>query len=49
MQVREMLRKLRQMFYLQKDSPPPPRWMRLVASFYLGLLLYLVAHLSNLV
>jgi hypothetical protein len=49
MQSQEMLRKVREMFHLQKDAPPPPRWQTLLASFYLGMLLYLAAHLVNLI
>jgi len=49
MQLQEHFRRLKTSLYLDKNSPPPPRWMRLVASFYLGMLLYLAAHLINLV
>jgi hypothetical protein len=49
MQVRQMLQQLQEMFHLRKDSPPPPRWQTMLASFYLGLLMYLAAHLVNLI
>lgn len=49
MRIREYTRKVQEMFHLQKDAPPPPRWQTLLASFYLGMLLYLAAHLVNLV
>lgn len=49
MQVRDMFRKVQVMFHLQKDAPPPPRWQTMLASFYLGLLLYLAAQMVNLI
>ena len=48
MQLQKNYRRLLNMAYLSKDNPPP-RWMTLVASFYLGLLLYLAAHLLHLI
>ena len=49
MELKKQFRNLLTMLYLDKNGPPPPRWMRLVASFYLGMLLYLAAHLTHLI
>jgi hypothetical protein len=49
MHVQQMLRQIQDMFHLRKDSPPPPRWQTMLASVYLGMLLYLAAHMVNLI
>jgi len=48
MQLLKHIRQLKTRLYLDKDNPPP-RWVTLVASVYLGTMLYLAAHLVNLV
>jgi hypothetical protein len=48
MQLQKNYRRFLSMVYLDKNNPPP-RWVTLVASFYLGLLLFLAAHMLNLI
>ena len=48
MQLQKNYRRLLNMVHLDKNNPPP-RWMTLVASFYLGMLLFLAAHMLNLI
>jgi hypothetical protein len=48
MQLQKNYRRFRTMLYLDKDTPPP-RWMTLAASFYLGMMLFLAARLLHLV
>ena len=49
MQLQKQVNQVKAMLYLDKNSPPPPRWMTLLASFYMGMLLFLAAHLVNLI
>lgn len=44
-----MLNNLTDAFRRNRNAAPPPRWMVMVASFYLGALLYLAAHLIGLI
>ncbi len=43
-----MLRNITTSFRRHRESAPPPRWQVMVASFYIGALMYLAAHLSGL-
>jgi hypothetical protein len=49
MQIRPKVRQFLMSTHLHKDAPPPPRWQTLIASFYLGMLLYLAAQVMNLI
>jgi hypothetical protein len=49
MQLQKRIHQVKAMMYLDKNSPPPPRWMTLLASVYMGMLLFLAAHLVNLI
>lgn len=49
MQLQKHVRQVKALMYLDKNSPPPPRWVTLLASFYMGMLLFLAAHLVNLI
>jgi hypothetical protein len=48
MQLQKQYRRLLNLAHLDKNNPPP-RWMTLLASFYLGMLLFLAAHLIHLI
>ena len=48
MQLQKQYRRLLTLAYLDKNNPPP-RWMTFLASFYLGLLLFLAAHMLHLI
>jgi hypothetical protein len=48
MQLQKNYRRLLNLAYLDKNNPPP-RWMTFLASFYLGMLLFLAAHMLHLI
>jgi hypothetical protein len=48
MQLQKHVRQLKKTMYLDKDTPPP-RWVTLIASGYLGMMLFLAAHLVKLI
>jgi hypothetical protein len=48
MQLQKTYRRFLNLIYLDKNNPPP-RWMVWVASVYLGMMLFLVARMFQLV
>lgn len=48
MQLQKHVSQLKKAMYLEKDTPPP-RWVTLIASGYLGMMLFLAAHMVNLI
>ncbi len=48
MQIQDTIERLRDLLKKYADAAPPPRWQILVASIYLGMLIYLLVYQSGI-
>jgi hypothetical protein len=48
MRIQNAIRWVRAFFQKDPEAAPPPRWQIIVASVYLGMLLYLAVYRSGL-
>jgi len=48
MQIDNPVERLRALARRYADAPPPPRWQVIVASVYLGMLIYLLVYQSGI-